>query len=338
MDWFERIVGFRETGYAATQNQLDFEGSSLRSRATGRAFDMGRLEIPSLTELRKRVRAAPIDAGQMRLSIIQGDARRLHQSPEFSGALFQVASQFNMLEMVSPVVSPEDGVTRYESDRTQGPACAMAAGAATIYRNYLVPINGRIGQTANRQLDSLSELEEYFEASTGIMQPGLWSMKNGYALPSNEGLDAIALHLEALEEEKYLEAMGKLRIGIHSDVEVTDSLISPGPRVSQAFCSALPVAYGVRGKANWAPFAKFVLKASYEATLAAACLNANRGASNTVLLTLLGGGAFGNETAWIHDAIRHAANCFKAIALDVRIVSYGRPTEELVQLVDELSI
>ena len=51
--------------------------------------------------------------------------------PEYEGALFQVASQFNALEMISPTVTPEEGATRYEHDRTQGPACAMAAGAAT---------------------------------------------------------------------------------------------------------------------------------------------------------------------------------------------------------------
>ena len=33
-------------------------------------------------------------------------------------------------------MTPEDGVTRYKDDPTQGPACAIAASAATMYRNY----------------------------------------------------------------------------------------------------------------------------------------------------------------------------------------------------------
>ena len=49
--------------------------------------------------------------------------------PENAGALFQVASQLNLLEMTGPEVTPEDGVTIYQDDRTQGPACAIAAGA-----------------------------------------------------------------------------------------------------------------------------------------------------------------------------------------------------------------
>jgi hypothetical protein len=39
--------------------------------------------------------------------------------------------------MVSPRVTPEDGVGIYDLDRTQGPACAVAAGAGTIYRTMI---------------------------------------------------------------------------------------------------------------------------------------------------------------------------------------------------------
>jgi hypothetical protein len=38
----------------------------------------------------------------------------------------------------------------------------------------------------------------------------------------------------------------------------------------------------------------------------AAVLNCQRGASNVVLLTLLGGGAFGKEEEWIVHAMRRA--------------------------------
>lgn len=47
-------------------------------------------------------------------------------------ALFQVASQFNLLEMINPNITPEMGIDRYEFDRTQGPICAMSCGAETI--------------------------------------------------------------------------------------------------------------------------------------------------------------------------------------------------------------
>ena len=46
-------------------------------------------------------------------------------------------------------------------------------------------------------------------------------------------------------------------------------------------------------------------------------------------LTLLGGGVFGNPTAWILDAIERSLRLFTDSGLDVVIVSYGRPNPEL---------
>ena len=172
-----------------------------------------------------------------------GDVRRMHRSLENTGALFQVASQFNLLEMVSPEVTPEDGVTRYQNDHTQGPACAIAAGAATIYRNYFVPIGGVQGQTTTRQLDGLADLGAALSGGTKLPVSDLWTMKNGYALCNKVGLDAIARYLRTLAPDQIDVLRGKLRIGVHRDVEVTEAAGPDRPRVSQAFCSALPVAY-----------------------------------------------------------------------------------------------
>jgi hypothetical protein len=68
----------------------------------------------------------------------------------------------------------------------------------------------------------------------------LWKMQNGYALGTQTGFDAIAQHLETLATEEIDVLRGKLRIGIHRDVEVTEATGSERPRVSQSFCSALP--------------------------------------------------------------------------------------------------
>jgi hypothetical protein len=140
--------------------------------------------------------------------------------------LFQVASQFNLLEMVSPEITPEHGVTRYQDDHTQGPACAIAAGAATIYRNYFAPVGGAYGQTKDRQFDGLANLGEAL--SKGLNQPpeALWSMRNGYALCTRAGLDAIAEHIRSLKPEQVDILRDKLCIGIHRDVK------SPNPQVN----------------------------------------------------------------------------------------------------------
>ncbi|MCA1398409.1 MULTISPECIES: hypothetical protein [unclassified Bradyrhizobium] len=111
---------------------------------------------------------------------------------------------------------------------------------------------------------------------------------------------------------------------------------APRPLVSQVFCSALPVAYGHVPRKFWTPFAQFVLDAAYEATMLQGVINVRRNASNIVLLTSLGGGAFGNEPEWIHTAIKRALKKVLGFNLDVRLVSYGPPTRQTQTLIDEL--
>jgi hypothetical protein len=82
------------------------------------------------------------------------------------------------------------------------------------------------------------------------------------------------------------------------------------------------VAYTDVPRAKWTSFASLVLEGAYEATLLAAALNKSRGGSNVVLLTHLGGGAFGNEADWITQAIRRALRATSHFDLDVKIVSH----------------
>jgi hypothetical protein len=251
-------------------------------------------------------------------------------------ALFQVASQFNALEMTGPTVTPEDGVTRYEHDPTQGPACAIAAGAATIYRNYFAPMSEGSGQTSDRQLDGVADIGASLSQAIGKPVANLWRMRNGYALCTHTGLEAISKYLGGLNGDELDTLRGKLSIAVQSGVEVTDAIAGRGSLVSQAFCSALPVAYTNVPSHHWQPFATLVLEAAYEATMWAAVQNANSGGSNIVLLTLLGGGAFGNDDGWILDAMRRALTIASGFDLDARIVSYGAPSPALTKLVQSL--
>ena len=126
-DWFHRLTGFAEADHATTRAKLAVEGAELVSRVNGRRYGISTLKLPSLGELRERVAAVSRPASPPRLAIVTGDVRAMHRNPTHAGATFQVASQFNLLEMTGPEVTPEHGVTRYASDPTQGPACAIAA-------------------------------------------------------------------------------------------------------------------------------------------------------------------------------------------------------------------
>jgi hypothetical protein len=332
IDWFERLTGFREASYLDTRSRLKIKGQRLHSVVNNKSYDVGKLELVSLQELRDRA-GVKQQLGRTKFGLVVGDVQAMHQAN--ADALFQVASQFNLLEMTGPSVTPEDGVTRYASDRTQGPACAIAAGAATIYRNYFALVNGAEGQTATRQLDGLAEIGQTLERRLQRPVSTLWTMQNGYALCSEDGLRAITRHLEGCSAEEVDELRSKLRIGVHWDVEVTDS--SSMVRVSQAFCSALPVAYSRLPAPHWHPFALLVLEAAYEATLISAVLNAQRGRSNVVFLTQLGGGAFGNDASWIEAAMRRALRSAADWGLVVKLVSFNEPPLRLRKFMQELA-
>ena len=114
---------------------------------------------------------------------------------------------------------------------------------------------------------------------------------------------------------------GKVRVGVQADTAVT----LPGctHRVTQVYCSAMPIAYAPAPLPEWEPFARLVLQAAYLATFALAWRQARTGGSRRLFLTRLGGGAFGNPPGWISEAIQMALDRFSGCDLDVAIVSYG---------------
>jgi len=132
------------------------EGEELVSRVNGQRYAIGRLELVKLATLRSRVAMPP--TRRSRLGWIKGDVRALHASPEFEGALFQAAIQFNLLEMVGPSVTPRGRRDPLPGTTTLRTSLRPAAGAATIFRNYFLPVDGHIGQTAGRQVDALGAL------------------------------------------------------------------------------------------------------------------------------------------------------------------------------------
>ena len=213
MDWFEILTGFRETDYDDTRAKLKVEDSRLQSLINGKSYGIGELELVPLQALRERVKSAGGLPGRLKASVVTGDVRQMHQLPENADALFQVASQFNLLEMTGPEVSPEDGVTRYQHDRTQGPACAIAAGAATIYRNYFALVDGREGQTTERQFDGLADLGVALGEALNKPVEAFWKMQNGYALCTRAGLDAIAEHLASCNRSRSISCAANCASG-----------------------------------------------------------------------------------------------------------------------------
>lgn len=326
--WFEELVGFNETSGDDVRRRLSVDGEVMTSSVNGRQMKCGTLEVASLADLRSRT--AHLDAGPAKLKLRQvvGDAGSLLRDQRNAGAMFQAASQFNLLEMVSQNVVPEAGVTGYQNDPTQGPACAVACGAGTILRNYFVEVNGQVGQTADNQIDCISDIAAHLYPDG----KQAWAMRNGYAMLDEQGLAQLDKRLAGMSEDELDDVRAHLWIGVHRNVEVTTA--SSGHTVTQAYCSALPVAYNRLPKATFERFARLVLEASYEATLRAAALNAEQTGNHTVFLTMIGGGVFGNDQAWIIDAIERACALLSEVPLGVAVVAYRSPSPEVTALID----
>lgn len=327
-DWFFELTGFPEETPQQVRSLLELEGSQLRSKVSGRVVECGQLSLPSLAELRQQVGdlgLKPTGEG-LQFSELVANVRDLIADLGLAGSLFQVASQFNLLEMTYPSVTPEAGVTRYQDDPTQGPACATAVGGATLYRNYFVPLGGQVGQSEDLQLDCMQDF------AAELSPHPLWRMQNGYLMASAKQLAELKGRLAGVSEAEKEWLKGHIRIGWVQNAEVT--LAGSGHRVSQAFCSALPISYQAHPLEAWEPFAQWVLEAAYEATLHTGLLNYANTGNPRVYLTMLGGGAFGNPRSWIVAALRQALYRAREWPLEVYLVSYGYPQKELQLLGD----
>lgn len=230
-------------------------------------WDAGTFSMPSVGELKRRVerlsssltpherevlqrlakKTFKDDSVIIKMENITGDSLSLHDEAKNVGGVIQAASQFNMLEFPSPNCAPENGITQYMYDRTQGPACAIACAPGTAYRNYLVPFDEKHfrfdpsascrrpstddsscrGQERRRQLDGLDGLARDLVGFADDDELGdkryklsdYFKVFNGYIESSEEKLAAVKGFLK--DKERAARLISKLRIGVQEDTQVS---------------------------------------------------------------------------------------------------------------------
>lgn len=293
-------------------------------RAGGTTYHAGRFELASVAALTQRARAHPeAGRGAIRLSLLEGDDPAADigalQAAAAPGTLFQAASQFNCLEAPDPGVVP---VAYYPSDGTQGPRATVSAFPGTFLRHYFAPQpdGGRFVQTAKTQLELLGD----------AIEPPIAEVRGGYLL-TDDVRDMPAL-LRALEER-----FDAIRVGLHADVEVVLGHDWGGPvpgapqhRVAQVLTST--IALGGYSRSERAPelvgVRRQLLRAAYLGTLLGAVALDQR----QVVLTLIGGGVFGNPHGEIWDALFWAVETASPLAhapLEVAVNARTEVTEEV---------
>lgn len=321
-DWFECAFGFKEQSYAYAKAKFErmvIEGGNTHLNG----IQIGRFELLSGQQLHTALPSAPIPGRVTIENIGNTDIRAVHQNPALSAnATIQVASQFNCLEMIQPSTVPDEGITMYINDRTQGPICAMAAPAGLVYRNYLH--NG--GQTSGNQVDMVADLLRYLRTFDPTIT---WRMQNGYLMFDNaEDLKKINRVL-ASDPTIRRQARSIIQSGSHSDQGVFVQCVEYAHNVNHVYCSGLPISptYNrTTPEVLWDGFAEIVLEAMYENTLLIACMNnARTGQNRPCYLTQVGGGVFGMKHTQIIRAIQRACNVVarKGLSLDVKVVHYG---------------
>lgn len=333
----ERLLGFTDNGmdYTEAKAKLVYEDGMVRSLENGLSYRVGEFEYLSLNELRHRV--ASISPEQVGLDSkvkstvrhnkpTQENVQDYITNPDYNHALFQVASQFNLLEMASPSTTPEDGVGVYWYDPTQGPKCAQSTIGATLFRNYFIEHEGHEGQSKNRQLNGLRVILEHI----GIHEGPAYRYENGYVRLSKEHLLKCSRHIVDMTKKQRDDLMGELRVGIHWGCQVNNSEGPIDQYVSMIFCSGLPLGqyarHGVR-RGDAETLAELIQDGMQEATLLAGVLNQAKFHNNTVVLTKLGHGVFGNPTSWVVNA-RNRAIERSPLALDILQYHYIRREPE----------
>ncbi len=151
--------------------------------ATIAAFAVGAVTLPSLAELRARTGGLR-PTGRPRLVHRRGRRRAMHALPANAGALFQVASQFNTLEMVAHRRDARGGrdVATSTTARRGRPARWRPPRPRST-ANYLVPVGGGTGQTASAAAGRPRRPRR--RRSTRRLGPAAappWAMRDGYAM------------------------------------------------------------------------------------------------------------------------------------------------------------
>jgi hypothetical protein len=353
--WFEQLFGFKESLFPRgrlLENfvlNIDPNGqSTLFCKANAHTFNIGRFTTPSLMELRDEFnrsihmrarQASALDSSNYRDSGIVvrheaiADIIELHASAT-GPAVFQAASQFNCLEFPQPGCIPEDGITEYIYDDTQGPACAIAAAAGTLFRNYFLPMPWKnsyeasvsdclqYGQSVGCQINNFDGTEKYLQ-ELGY-QP--IHIRNGYSFASAEELLRLNSFL-GQNEWCHDEIRQRIKVGIHESVEVLfssrDSILphdgSTHRIVTQVYCSAFSCGYSGISNDIWEPMAQLLLDAIYEATLLSAILRkpVPIEGTPTAYLTFVGGGVFGNNMSWIASSIARAVKSLRSRNMEI---------------------
>ena len=300
-------------------------------KVSGVNYAVGDFSCLSKTEL-KALNKKQIKKGSISYEYVHGDITELLKTDIGEHDVVQAASQFNLLEMGYPGYRPENGISIYTNDGTQGPRVALSSPAGTFFRNYLI-FNGKPQRGENfksyKQVNTLSEVLEDLNIKEedkspslskidddakkmiiiGKPSPNMYTYINGYAYIN---------FVKDVDEKTLNDTMDKhLRVGIQWN---TPDIVNKG-KLCQVYSSALPLSYYTYHGKNIDKLATSILTSTYKCVLEVAISKISESHPRiNVYLTAVGGGVFGNEFAWIQKALINALFEYRTYPLNVKLI------------------
>ncbi|MBY0352889.1 hypothetical protein K2W90_00820 [Candidatus Babeliales bacterium] len=338
--FFQDVMGISETDFrhgfyktALSSETKNGQQIYFIKNNAGKKYQCGYFEQLSIGAL--RAATAAIDARDITtmtqrkgtFSVMYGiraDIQGLQGEPKNQDTVFQVASNFNGLETIegSPTAVTDMNahtLQGYESDHTQGPFASISATPGLILRRYYAFYPGNEtapsenwwqGNAPARQVNFLSDLMD----TIGMTQGGYVLLHNAVAAgtnPTNEDLK-------------------KMKIGFHGETQATFGHIvnfpnnqvvlqDPLPIINQVFTAGVNF-YATNTRSAIADaWAQTILNAAYEGTIRAAAYKNKK----NVVLTLIGGGVFGNPKEWIVAAIERMKDFIVKSGIEVWLNVFG---------------
>lgn len=320
--FFEDLIGVPEVEFR-TSNELVKKAwaapQTVTNLSTGRHWQCGRLTLPELRSLREqKIGRRGNKSGFLNVLCAANDLRQvdighLQSSPENNNALFQVASNFNGLELMNKF---DDHamleVGNYIFDKTQGPFASISAAPGLMLRHYFpfydpetTPMEWR-QKYEGRQIEMLGDT--HLRTTNGYLELEIDSVLGAL----DDGL------IRVLHHRDVQVAFGAVQGSEHEFLQRDDQVID------QVFTASADLAPFENRKilekypSELETMVKKLLTASYEGALRSA-LRAGR---ERVFLTLIGGGVFRNPASWLADVLEQQIPLIMESGLTVLLNTY----------------
>jgi len=312
------------------KKMLIFEGKECIINGN-KKYRAGNLDILSIGELREKTKKLNKKGGGS-FSVVIGyntdfnsiyrdkvDIAALQTNEKNKDAVFQIASNFSGLEPICKTDIPENGISKYIYDNTQGPIASISAAPGLIYRMYGIFNNNTNQkdwrQKNNNQINLLHNVSSFYPVVNGYVDLSLCKYLNR---PTQNLIDLVEIAFHHNIQTCY-----GLSYGSDHEVCLDNSQI-----INQIFTSSIDLGKS-SGNTNYLLFDQYpgivtdltqvLLDAAYEGTIRSCWLFDKQ----TLYLTLIGGGVFNNSLSWIAQSLEKLSSLIIDSGITITLVIYN---------------